>query len=56
MLRKGRDKFPILPPFVELTYIGKLAGVPMKAATEFHTSSATETDLACTLRYAQGRG
>jgi len=63
VLSKGRDKFPILPPFVELPYIGTLAGIPLKPATEYHTSSAmmsaiivpTATDLAYTLRYVGDR-
>jgi hypothetical protein len=58
-LSKGRDKFPLLPPFVEIPYIGTLAGIPLKAAREFHTSSAivsavivpTATDIAYSLRF-----
>ena len=63
VLSKGRDKFPVLPPFVEIPYIGTLLGVPLPAAREFHTSSAvmsavvvpTATDIAYSLRFSKDR-
>lgn len=63
ILSKGRDKFPVLPPFVEIPYIGTLLGIPLPAAREFHTSSAvvsavivpTATDIAYSLRFASDR-
>jgi hypothetical protein len=63
ILSKGRDKFPILPPFVELPYIGTLAGIPLPAAKEYHNSTAvisaiivpTATDIAYSLRFVADR-
>ncbi len=63
VLSKGRDKFPLLPPFVEIPYIGTLAGYPLKPAKEYHTSSAilsavivpTATDIAYSLRFTADR-
>lgn len=63
VLSKGRDKFPLLPPFVEIPYIGTLAGIPLKAAREYHSSSAvisamivpTATDIAYSLRFSNDR-
>jgi hypothetical protein len=60
---KGRDKFPLLPPFVEIPYIGTLAGIPLPAAREYHSSSAvlsavivpTATDIAYSLRFTTDR-
>jgi hypothetical protein len=63
VVSKGRDKFPLLPPFVEIPYIGTLAGIPLPAAREFHSSSAvlsavivpTATDIAYSLRFTDDR-
>jgi hypothetical protein len=63
VLSKGRDRFPLLPPFVELPYIGTLAGVPLRAAKEYHNSSAimsavivpTASDIAFSLRFVSDR-
>ncbi|HEY2470162.1 MAG TPA: hypothetical protein VGI45_20345 [Terracidiphilus sp.] len=60
MLSKGRDKFPLFPPFVEIPYIGTLLGIPLPSAREYHTSDVvisavivpTATDIAYSLRYA----
>ena len=59
VLSKGRPLFPLLPPFVELPYVGTLAGIPLPAAKEYHSSSAivsavvvpTATDLAFGIRF-----
>jgi hypothetical protein len=63
MLSKGRDKFPVLPPFVEIPYIGTLLGVPLPAAREYHNSNVvmsavivpTATDIAYSLRFVADR-
>jgi hypothetical protein len=63
ILSKGRDKFPVLPPFVEIPYVGTLLGIPLQAAREFHTSNAvvsavivpTATDIAYSLRFTSDR-
>jgi len=63
IVSKGRDKFPLLPPFVEIPYIGTLAGIPLPAAREYHSSSAvlsavivpTATDIAYSLRFTEDR-
>ncbi|WP_348266479.1 hypothetical protein P8936_10720 [Edaphobacter paludis] len=59
VLSKGRPLLPLLPPLVELPYIRTLAGVPLPAAKEYHSSSAivsavvvpTATDLAFGIRF-----
>jgi len=59
ILERSRSRFPLLPPFVEIPYIGTLAGIPLGAAKEFHNSTAilsayvmpTATDLAYGLRF-----
>lgn len=59
ILRAGRTKFPLLPPFVEIPYIGTLVGIPLKQAENFQTSTAiisavvvpTASDLANGLRF-----
>jgi hypothetical protein len=63
VLSKGRERFPLLPPFVELPYIGTLAGIPLRAAKEYHNSSAimsavivpTASDIAFSLRFVSDR-
>ena len=63
LLSKGRDKFPLLPPFVEIPYVGTLLGIPLPAAREYHTSSAvvsavivpTATDIAYSIRFVNDR-
>jgi hypothetical protein len=63
IVSKGRDKFPLLPPFVEIPYIGTLVGIPLPAAREYHSSSAvlsavivpTATDIAYSLRFTYDR-
>lgn len=39
-LQKSQSRFPLIPPFVEIPYIGTIAGIPLPAAREFHTSTA----------------
>jgi hypothetical protein len=61
ILQRSRSRFPLLPPFVEIPYIGTFAGVPLGAAKEFHNSTAvisayvvpTATDIAYGLRFVQ---
>ena len=63
VLNKGRDKFPVLPPFVEIPYVGTLLGIPLPPAREYHSSSAvlsavivpTATDIAYSLRFISDR-
>lgn len=40
VLQRARSKFPLVPPFVEIPYIGTLAGIPLGAAKEYHQSTA----------------
>jgi hypothetical protein len=59
ILERSRSRFPLLPPFVEIPYIGTLAGIPLGAAKEFHSSTAivsayvvpTASDIAYGLRF-----
>jgi hypothetical protein len=60
IVERSRSRFPLLPPFVEIPYIGTFAGIPLGAAKEFHSSTAiisayvvpTATDIAYGLRFA----
>lgn len=40
VLQKSRTRFPLLPPFVEIPYIGTVVGIPLPVAKEFHSSMA----------------
>jgi hypothetical protein len=40
MLQRSRRNFPLLPPFVEIPYIGSIFSVPIPAAKEYHSSTA----------------
>jgi hypothetical protein len=59
IVERSRSRFPLLPPFVEIPYIGTFAGIPLGAAKEFHSSSAiisayvvpTAADIAYGLRF-----
>jgi hypothetical protein len=59
ILQGVRSRLPLLPPFVEIPYIGTLAGIPLGAAKEFHNSTAiisayvvpTAADVAYGLRF-----
>jgi hypothetical protein len=54
ILQRSRSRFPLLPPFVEIPYIGTFAGIPIPGAKEYHSSTAvmsamvlpTEADIA----------
>ena len=59
IVERSRSRFPLLPPFVEIPYIGTFAGVPLGTAKEFHSSTAvlsayvmpTAADIATGLRF-----
>lgn len=59
IVQRSRSRFPLLPPFVEIPYIGTFAGIPLGAAKEFHSSTAiisayvipTAADIAYGLRF-----
>lgn len=59
ILERSRARFPLLPHFVQIPYIGTLAGIPLGAAKEFHSSTAilsayvvpTASDIAYGLRF-----
>jgi hypothetical protein len=61
IVERSRSRFPLLPPFVEIPYIGTLVGIPLPAAKEYHASTAilgafvvpTATDIAYGLRFAR---
>lgn len=63
VLRNARPRLPLLPPFVELPYIGTLAGIPLPSAKQYHSSTAvlsaivvaTATDLAYGLPFVEDR-
>lgn len=63
VLQRSRPRFPLLPPFVELPYIGTLAGIPLPAAKEYHSSTAflsaivvpTATDIANEISFVTDR-
>jgi hypothetical protein len=40
VLQRSHERFPLLPPFVELPYIGTIAGIPLAPAKEYHQSTA----------------
>jgi hypothetical protein len=40
IVQRSRSRFPLLPPFVEIPYIGTFAGIPLGSAKEFHSSTA----------------
>lgn len=59
IVKRSRSRFPLLPPFVEIPYIGTFAGIPFGSAKEFHSSTAivsayvvpTAADIANGLRF-----
>jgi hypothetical protein len=63
VLQRPRPRLPLLPPLVELPYIGTFAGVPLPAAKEYHNSTAvlsaivvpTAADLAYGLQFVSDR-
>jgi hypothetical protein len=63
IVQRSRSRFPLLPPFVEIPYIGTIAGIPLPGAKEYHSSTAvmsamvipTAADIAYGLRFAFDR-
>jgi hypothetical protein len=63
LIQRPRSKFPLLPPFIELPFIGNLASVPLPGAKEYHRSTAivsavivpTAADLAYGIDFAHDR-
>jgi hypothetical protein len=59
IVERSRSRFPLLPPFVEIPYIGTFVGIPLGSAKEFHSSTAiisayvipTAADIAYGLRF-----
>lgn len=59
IVQRSRSRFPLLPPFVEIPYIGTVAGIPVPGAKEYHSSIAvmsamvvpTAADIAYGLRF-----
>jgi hypothetical protein len=59
VVQRSKSRFPLLPPFVEIPYIGSILGIPLPAAKEYHSSTAiisaivvpTAADLAYGLRF-----
>jgi hypothetical protein len=59
VLQRPKSKFPLLPPFVEIPYIGTIAGIPLPDAKEYHESTAiisamvapTASDIGFGLRF-----
>lgn len=60
VVARSHSRFPLLPPFVEIPYIGTFAGIPLGAAKEFHSSTAiisayvvpTASDIAFGIRFS----
>ena len=40
VIQRSRSRFPLVPPMVEIPYIGTALGIPLPPATEFHSSTA----------------
>jgi hypothetical protein len=59
IVERSRSRFPLVPPFVEIPYIGTFVGIPLPAAKEYHSSTAilsayvipTAADIAYGLRF-----
>jgi hypothetical protein len=64
MVQRPRSKFPLLPPFVEIPFVGTLFGVPLPVAREYHRSTAivsaiivpTAADLAYGIVFSPDQG
>jgi hypothetical protein len=62
-LSRSRGPIPLIPPLVQLPFIGTIIGIPRSAATEYHSSIAvlsaivipTAADLAYGTRYEPDR-
>ena len=63
LIQRPQSKLPLVPPFIELPWIGNLASVPMPGERQYHRSTAivsavlvpTATDLAYGLEFARDR-
>ena len=63
VLQRSRRNFPLLPPFVEIPYIGSIFSVPLPGAKEYHRSTAimsavvvpTAADLASGIAFTKDR-
>lgn len=63
MLQRPRGKFPLLPPLIELPWIGSIASLPLPGAKEYHRSTAivsavivpTAADLAYGIDFSHDR-
>jgi len=63
LLQRPRSKFPLVPPFIELPFIGSVASIPLPGAKEYHRSTAivsavivpTAADLAYGIDFAHDR-
>ncbi len=59
IVQRSKSRFPLVPPFVEIPYVGTLVGIPLSAAKEFHSSTAvlsavvvpTAADIAYGLKF-----
>ncbi|MBV8866402.1 MAG: hypothetical protein JO210_13500 [Acidobacteriaceae bacterium] len=40
VLQRSRSRFPLLPPFMEIPYVGTVVGLPLPRASEYHSSAA----------------
>ncbi len=40
VLERSRSRLPLLPPLVEIPYVGTLVGVPLRRVKEYHSSTA----------------
>ncbi|MGC2657340.1 MAG: hypothetical protein WA324_05140 [Bryobacteraceae bacterium] len=45
VVQRAHSRVPLLPPLVEIPYIGTLIGVPLPPASEYHSSTALLTAL-----------
>ena len=63
VIQRSRHNFPLLPPFVEIPYIGSILSVPVPGAKEYHRSTAimsavvvpTAADLASGVVFTRDR-
>jgi hypothetical protein len=63
LIQRPRSKFPLIPPLIELPFIGSLASLPLPGAKEYHRSTAivsavivpTAADLAYGIDFAHDR-
>jgi hypothetical protein len=59
IVERSKSRFPLLPPFVEIPYIGTFVGIPLGPVKEYHSSTAvlsamvvpTASDIAYGLRF-----